>query len=333
MSDRQTIWYHLAALGARPNHRPQEKTVMKLKHWQEVNATKLHKEVKFPLVGQVKKDGVYALIVVLMSGVYIYNRTGRKMTNVESLEHEISCAIWPCGVYMAELCNDFCSLEVLSGIVNPNRTKPLDADQEELTHNLHLYLHDAITVEEFIAGKSEATYPLRHRRMSQNLMMTPRIRATILPYLILHSENEVEGYAKELIDNGEEGAVFKPYTIWEAGHKGWRMMKWVREISYDLLCTGYEEGKGKYTGKVANLLFRWIGGDTIKAMLGKGWTHADAEAMFDDIRMFAGDILSAGPNYPVGKVYRVRGLSDSSKGKIRLPKVMEERHDKTVGDF
>ncbi|AWD90657.1 DNA ligase [Pseudomonas phage Nerthus] len=316
-------------MGARPNHRPQEKTVMKLKHWQEVNAKKLHKEVKFPLAGQVKKDGVYALIVVLMSGVFIYNRTGRKMTNVEHLEKELVNAIFPCGVYLAELCNDFCSLEVLSGIVNPNRTKPLDDDQQELTENLHLYLHDALTIDEFIHGYTERHYGQRHNTMARNLMITPPGRYTILPFVILHNEDEVEAYARKCIDAGEEGAVFKPATGWEAGHKGWRMMKWVREVNYDLRCVGIEEGTGKYANKVANLIFKWEGDTLVKAMLGKGWTHADAERLYHG---FCTKPIGHVDN-PVDKVYRVRGLSDSSKGVIRLPKVMEERHDKTTGDF
>lgn len=307
--------------------RAEDKTVMKLKHWQEVNNGKMHKSVQFPVAAQVKKDGVYALILVLPTRALIFNRTGRLMQNVQGLEQEIHSALWPCGVYMAELCNAFCSLEVLSGIVNPNRTKELDVDQAELACNNHLFLHDYIAMREFISGESTLPYTKRHAVMSLNLSVTPQIRATILPYTLCHNEADVEHYAHAMIAGGQEGAVFKPETIWEAGHKGWRMMKWVREINYDLLCVGIEEGKGKYTGKVANLLLKWQDGKTIKAMLGKGWTHADAE------RLFIAHGYADLDDNPVGKVYRVRGLSDSSKGVIRLPKVMEERHDKVAGDF
>lgn len=322
----ERIWNFLGAAVSRA----EEKTVMKLKHWQEVNKDgKLHKSVKFPVVGQVKKDGVYALILVLQTRTLIFNRTGRLMTNVQHLERELHSALFPNGVYIAELCNDFCSLEVLSGIVNPNRTKDLDDEQAELAQNLHLYLHDNLTIDEFVQGKSDRTYKERVARMRTNLTMCPPGHYTILDYVSCNTLEQVEAYAKHCIDMGEEGAVFKPETGWEAGHKGWRMMKWVREISYDLLCVGIEEGKGKYTHKVANLIFKWEGDQLIKAMLGKGWTHDDAGRLFAG---FCQQPLGHADN-PVNKVYRVRGLSDSSKGKIRLPKVMEERHDKTVGDF
>lgn len=321
----ERIWNFVGATA----NRGEEKTVMKLKHWQEVNNGKMHKNVTWPVYGQTKKDGVYALVLSLPNRVLIFNRTSRLMTNVQALEQELQSALWPVGIYIAELCNSKCSLEVLSGIVNPNRTKPLSAEQEALLPDLHLYLHDHLTIEEFIKGKSDVVYTDRVNRMFRNLMLTPPVRATQLPMRPLWNENEVEAFALELIALGEEGAVFKPQTGWEAGHKGWRMMKWVREINYDLLCVGIEEGTGKYTNKVANLIFKWEGDNLVKAMLGKGWTHEDAERLFHG---FCTKPVGHVDN-PVNKVYRVRGLSDSSKGKIRLPKVMEERHDKTVGDF
>lgn len=318
----KSIWHYLTGRGARLEHRPQEKTVMKLKHWQEVNKDgKLHKQVSFPLAGQVKKDGVYAGVLVTATEVIVFNRTGRVMQNCELIARDFKQANVPQGIYIGELCNRFCSLEVLSGIVNPNRVNDLSDEQAELAQNLWLYVHDAMTVEEFITGQTAANYFQRHLLLQSNLMACPLLHASLLPYIKLHDVYEVERFAQKCIDAGEEGAVFKPATLWEAGHKGWRMMKWVREVSYDLLCVGFEEGTGKYTGKVANLLFKWEGGKTIKAMLGKGWTHDDAARLFNDHSQF------------LQRVFRVRGLSDSSKGVIRLPKVMEERHDKTTGDF
>ncbi|AWD90612.1 DNA ligase [Pseudomonas phage Njord] len=327
MKEVKRIWNALAQKMYQFTARPEDKTVMKLKHWQEVNKDgKLHKQVKFPLVGQVKKDGVYALVYVTTCEVFIFNRTGREMVNVDCIKRDMNQALLPCGIYIGELCNEFCSLEVLSGIVNPNRTKELTDEQAELAQNHRLWLHDQLTVEEFISGQSTSNYLQRHALLAGSVMRCPLLRCHLLTVTMLLNEFEVESYAQSCIDAGEEGAVFKPATIWEAGHKGWRMMKWVREISYDLRCVGIEEGTGKYTGKVANLIFKWEGDQLIKAMLGKGWTHDDATRLY---WAFCGNLSDT----PVGKVYRVRGLSDSSKGKIRLPKVMEERHDKTVGDF
>ncbi|WP_459625687.1 hypothetical protein, partial [Enterobacter hormaechei] len=122
-----------------------------------------------------------------------------------------------------------------------------------------------------------------------------------------------------------EGAVFKRDVDWEAGHKGWRQMKIVRTVAYDLRCIRWEEGKGKYTGKVANLIFKWHGTQKVKAMLGKGWSHEDATRMYNEIK-------NGGELNVIGRIFTVYGLQDSSKGKIRLPKVGELRHDKEDAD-
>ena len=112
------------------------------------------------------------------------------------------------------------------------------------------------------------------------------------------------------------------------------MMKIVKQVSYDLECIGVEEGEGKYNGKVANLIFRWKDGQTIKAMLGEGWTHQDSRDMWVCYSALM-DIITPGkivmPN-PVGCVFKVYALQESSKGKLRLPKVGERRFDKEA-DF
>jgi len=111
------------------------------------------------------------------------------------------------------------------------------------------------------------------------------------------------------------------------------MMKIVKQVSYDLECIGVEEGEGKYKGKVANLIFRWRDGQIIKAMLGEGWTHSGAEDMFENYKSDQTFAYSCGLKLgPVGKVYKVYALQESSKGKLRLPKVGERRFDKEA-DF
>ena len=102
-------------------------------------------------------------------------------------------------------------------------------------------------------------------------------------------------------------------------------LKIVRTVAYDLRCIGWEEGKGKYTGKVANLIFKWHGTQKVKAMLGKGWSHEDATRMYNEIK-------NGGELNVIGRIFTVYGLQDSSKGKIRLPKVGELRHDKEDAD-
>ena len=297
-------------LGLSKDHRALGKVVQLVKNYDEVTP----KNRVYPLLGQVKYDGVFAMLIVKHDRVAIFGRTGKLLSLLEGFCEKYSF-LNP-GVYIGELCLPGKSLEVLSGIVNPNRTNVLDPPlMSYWIQNREMHFHDFLTTEEFIIGQSDNSYSSRRRDLI----------AAGLPCIhtiALHSVTDAEVFAKACIDSGHEGIVIKSDTDWVAGHKGWRSMKRVKQISYDLLCVGTEEGKGKYAGKVANLLFRWRDGDVIKAMLGKNYTHMDAEVMFSD------------PGYsPEGQVYRVYGLQDSSKGKIRLPKVGELRIDKATPDF
>lgn len=295
-------------LGLPAEHRKSGKVVQLVKNLEEVPESK----IKFPLIAQVKKDGVFGMLVVSQRQARVFGRTGKMLSTCEGFVDPVTL---PDGVYIGEVCLPGRSLEVLSGIVNPNRTKPLsDENYSYWFNNREVWFHDYLTMEEFTSGQSSRLY-------SDRLAGLVSTGLPSISYTIVDSFDSSEVFAKACIEDGEEGAVFKQDVGWEAGHKGWRSMKRVRRIEYDLLCVGVEEGKGKYAGKVANLIFQWKDGDTLKAMLGKNYTHADAEIMFRD------------PGYnPVGYIYTVYGLQDSSKGKIRLPKVGELRHDKEEPD-
>ena len=137
---------------------------------------------------------------------------------------------------------------------------------------------------------------------------------------------DIDEFLQYWIDLGEEGVIVCDLGAdWVAGHKGWRKMKKVRGVDYDLICTGAEEGKGKFQGLVANLFFKWKDGKTIKCSLGKGWTH-------DMVREMWQDYMIGGTGNPIGCIFQVYALEESSKGKLRLPKFGELRHDKVDSD-
>jgi len=188
-----------------------------------------------------------------------------------------------------------------------------------------------LTISAFIEGKTHVTYLKRHaalvRRMQEASGHLCKVGlSNVLDLTELHSEDEVQAFAQAHIDAGREGAVYKYDADYEAGHKGWRQTKIVRGVSFDLTCIGWEEGKGKYAEKVANLIFRWKDGKTIKAMLGKGWTHDLAAQMYQHIKT-GGDLM------PIGRIFEVTALQGSSKGKLRLVKCGEMRHDKEQADY
>lgn len=305
-------------LGLPATHRAKNKVVQMVKHFNEVPASKRG----YPLLGQVKKDGVYGLIVTHRGTTRIFGRTGEQLTSCGSLIRKFGELMQDSAVYIAEVCSLHpCSLEQLSGVVNPNRVNELDPEQVLIAENLVAYLHDMLSVSELISGVSKLPYVERHHRLSDELNGTI-FDEYILPYSFIYDESSKSAFTAACLAAKEEGAVYKqPHEGWVAGHKGYRAMKEVNRVDYDLLCTRVEEGEGKYKGLVANMYFRWKGGTEIKAMPGKGHTHESCRKMFLD------------PTIAVGKIWRVKGLMNSSKGKVRLPKVEEQRHDKVEADY
>lgn len=311
-------------LGLSADHRAINKVVQLVKHFDDVNKKAdegvYHKKVKFPMYAQCKKDGVFAMVVVLQEEAKLFGCTGKHLKSCERLEDYYKT--YPVGVYLAELCNDDCSLEVLSGIVNPNRVNELDNAQALIASEMKLYFHDYLSIGSFINGYTPSTYLSRYYVLRSRICNSDNL----LSLAVIDNEKQLRDYAEHMICCGQEGAVFKQDVEWLAGAKDWHSMKIVRGVSYDLECIGYEEGTGKYTGLVANLILRWKDGKQIKAMLGKGWTHVMAKQMFLDTHPLC-------EQSPIGKIFEVYALQESSKGVLRLPKTGELRHDKTAPDF
>lgn len=309
------------AIGLHHNHREPDRCTMKVKHWDKVPASKKKKR---EYIAQVKHDGIYCHVVKSGSKFKFFSRSGLELSNTGRLErilldqqHNVDQAI-----FIAELCCDECSLEELSGFFNPNRIESLSLEQAAVASEAYLVYHDILTFEEYRKGVSRLGYSERYLQ----LMSAVGCGSGLLINSNLIDNYDVELFAEYCINLGEEGAVFKTTDgLWRAGYRGADMMKIVKQVSYDLECIGVEEGEGKYKGKVANLIFRWKDGQTVKAMLGEGWTHQDAADMFEQYNHG----LNIGP---VGQVYKVYALQESSKGKLRLPKVGERRFDKEA-DF
>ena len=303
--------------------------VQLVKHFDEV----LDKNKEYPLIAQVKKDGIYTLAVVIDGALKLYGRTGLKLY-WEADDRVARDVILPDGVYIAELCNPAMSLEQLSGFVNPNRKKEWTNLECFEMNSLCLYYHDYLTFDELLAGSSDVPYSTRYAKL-QALLSSSGQYDYLIESTLIFNVAEVEVFANSCIHNGEEGAVFKTMLAdWVAGHKGYRAMKLVRGVSLDLLCTGVLYGKGKRAGQIAALEFSYKG-NTFKADLGKGWTDERRAELTEAHRVYVKFHQEDSTiDHPIiGKIWEVKALDISSTGKaLRLPKVVRVRWDKEIPD-
>lgn len=301
--------------------------VQLVKHFDEV----IDKNKEYPLIGQIKKDGIYALAVVIAGRIKLYGRTGLKL--YWEADDRVDCdALLQDGVYITELCNPAVSLEQLSGYVNPNRKKEWTNLECFEMNSLCLYYHDYLTFDELLAGQSDRAYLTRYARLQAHLASSAGQYKYLIENKLVFSAKEAEAFATECINNGEEGAVFKKADAgWVAGHKGFRAMKIVRGVNLDLRCCGVLYGKGKRAGQIAALEFEYKG-NKFKADLGKGWTDERRAALTSQYEALEHPDALDEWN-PVGKIWEVKALDISSTGKaLRLPKVVRVRWDKDVPD-
>lgn len=292
--------------------------VQLVKHMDEVPQGKL----TYPCYGEVKYDGVWCGVLVLNGQALAISRTGKVFTNLDWLRIEFGRGAD--GLYIGELVNPEMSLEELSGAVNPNRVEPLDDERyEKLRVSSTLMLHDYVAVHAFGDGIYNMSYHNRRQLLENRAPKSPKLK--LVQWEEFSTPEEFLGWADEIIALGHEGVVRKEIdAIWQAGHKGYRSTKVVRGISYDLRCVGFEHGKGKRTGQIAKLRFSFRDGKEFNADLGKGWD--------DDKRIELTQLAKSG-GHPIGSVFKVYALQESSKGVLRLPKVGEHRIDKIEADF
>lgn len=312
-------------LGLPKDHRKNSSKVTQLvKHWDDVTE-KNKSDKNFAL--QTKKDGVCSIVIVKGNSVTIWSRTGKQFTNTEKLVERLKYLYLPDGAYFGEMLlpKSVASLETVSGMVNPNRAIPLGATRMKLANALEMWFFDLVSLDSFVIGSSITPFYKRFSTLRERLSGKLDHYVHLCEAELAFDKDYIDARFEKEVDSGEEGIIIRDNAAdWEAGHKGYRVMKMVRSIDYDLLCVGYETGTGKYEGKIANLVFKWKNGGLIECMLGKGWTHQDAEDMFLAIK--------GGSDTPIGKIFQVYALEESSKGKLRLPKVGEFRHDKVSPD-
>lgn len=303
------------------NRRDPENSVHKVLNIDEVDERKL----KWPAIIQDKEDGVYAAFIVSAGEVLIVSRTMRPLQNVQHLSRSPDRYIRPgyqAGVFIAELVHPELSLEELSGILNPNRVEPLSSAMFSQALRVYPKFHDLIPLSDWVAGHCHSSYTARLEGLRHSLDFPAE---DVVRSMHCTDLANFEEQAAAVIADGGEGVVLKQLDApWVAGKKDFNYTKRVRELHVDLRCTGATYGKGKREGLIARLHFEYKG-KPFAADLGKGWTD---ERRVELTAAFELDSLWN----PVGKVFHVKALQESSRGVLRLPKVMEMRIDKEVPD-
>lgn len=264
---------------------------------------------------QEKFDGVFIAVVRLPRKWLILSRNFKIINLPDFVADKILQNLFmpKAGyMYIGELCNPKVSLEVLSGMVNPNRVASLTEDQLEHMLVSKVFWHDRVNLHDLLSeGKDTMRYSERYHALCQE--------AQAVFCLSLKNADEV---FDKIVEQGGEGIVYKrTNSQYLLGKRSQSQIKRVREHTQDLKCVGVVYGQGKRMGQIAALVMENEDGNFFNADLGRGWTDAKRKEL---TRLY-----ECGETEHVLGIWEIKGLQASSTGKaIRLPKALARRYDK-----
>ena len=185
-----------------------------LKHYDDLTDRDL-KQMRFPAYVQKKEDGVYAEVGVAGT----YSRQGRAFYIPVEVQNQIRI---PNYHLVAELICPGLSLEELSGLVNPNRTKPWEDYQIDHFHEHARYVyHDMISSTAVLQGFCALPYKNRLEALHNAVSSTDIVQTGTI-----NSFNEVDEYYETAVQLGWEGIVLKQmHGIWHNGSRNFDQVK------------------------------------------------------------------------------------------------------------
>lgn len=213
------------------------------------------------------------------------------------------------------------SLRAAAKLNHEIETKELEYSNTDVS--LKYVVWDIIPYDEWVQGEFNMSYSIRlaHLKVSMEAMGEYGC-FRLIETREVSSLEEAQEFYKEQIEQGYEGAILKNLNgVWK-NHTSPNQVKMKAEKDCDLKIIGFEEGSGKYIGKLGSLIC--ISSDEkLKVNVGSGLSDADREKDFSDL---FGKIITVRYNEVI------ESASKDTKS-LFLPRVAELiRIDKTEAD-
>lgn len=213
-------------------------------------------ELQYPLLAQIKYNGVRIVITNRMGVTEIYTRNGFRVS-IPKLERILNN--FPAINYMQD--TEITLLEdkgkdhtSVSGLVNSaihGGAVPLD--------DVRFNAFDFMRLSEFDAARCDVAYSGRYSMLMELLSEIRSDHLIPAPTIELHNAEDANDYYEEVLSLGYEGLILKSadhrYTFKRT--KDWIKVKETKTA--DLRCTGYNEAsQGKLEGGIGSLICEGI---------------------------------------------------------------------------
>jgi ATP-dependent DNA ligase len=286
---------------------------------------KLISKFEFPAMVQLKMDGMRFNAIVKNGVVEYRSRNGKEIHGIKHLDQDfiVLSGSKNC-VFDGELVvNDkgiILDRQTGNGILN-KAVKGTISDLE--SHKIRATVWDVIDYEDFTVGYSSVPYRDRFERITSTIF-TDAVR--VVEHQMVESIIEAREVFDRYLAAGEEGIILKAGTApWE-NKRVKHQLKFKGELECDLRIVGYEEGTGKYVGRLGAIICE--SGSTDNRVL----TVNVGSGFSDDLRTNLWHIRDELLGKIVALKYNSRIKNKQGGDSLFLPIFLEIREDKTDAD-
>lgn len=258
-----------------------------------------------------KLDGARIMAHVHESSVDFHTRTSHSQSGKFPEIEEAILKVFPAdsildGEFVAfqegSQANDWGAVQSAIGSSHPTTAQRL---------RVHYAVFDVLRLDGHEA--SGGSYSDRRLILANMLGNDDGMRLIRVPSFEVSSPEEGETLHELILNNGYEGSVWKKgRSAYSYGTRSHSWLKWKPQQDADVLVTGFEPGKGKFSQMVGAVCF--VHGDT----------DGKCSGMSDRVRQDMTD----NPDDYIGRIMEIRHHGAMPSGKLRHPQFVRMRPDK-----
>lgn len=262
----------------------------------------------FPALVGPKLDGYRCLAIVDKSDATLLSRNGTEFQNFPQIKEAL--------VELANKLNAHTLIfdgEIMSNDFNKMQQSAFASKRGTTVGDVVYNIFDTISFAEWQHQTFTLPYFDRYNKLVSTAENFPE-NIRLVEHKKVTSLDEVLALEKKYLEEGYEGAMFKPNIPYYFGKKQNRMLKFKTMLSQDCEITGTFEGGGKYIGMLGGLIVAQENGETCE--VGSGFTDAMRTELWE-----ARDTLK-------GRMVEIKYQELTPDGVMRFPIFIRFRPDK-----
>lgn len=245
------------------------------------------KKVKYPVYVDIKLDGLRGIATVTDTEAKVYSRNAKELKNYKTIEEElIKLKNWT--NFNIPFAISFYDGEVTLGhFQDLMRTASRKEDGIEMAADAIYNIFD-------IVSESNTNQNLESRLAILNVI-EKAIKDLKLKHLkvnkgkVVNNYEELLAFYNECVNNGFEGIMIKDLNGLYEFKRSYNWMKMKPEASEDFEIVGFEEGTGKYQGKLGAIICKLPNEETVS--VGSGYTDEEREEFWIKKTELLGQII------------------------------------------